>query len=260
MQKNQLMLFGAVTLVAVAIIAGIVLWRTEARKYTPSPAHILIVRDRSSSSSCACSGVVSMAETALSAPQLGKGSTLTLTATGDDATASEPIALGTFNIPVSRNVTETRDKARQPREELLKRIEQHCQQAGATKRSPVFIAIRRAVEQLRALGCNEQNHCILIVQSDLEELAVREIRDALNGAGTRGAASDMHLPAPIDNTGIEVVIYGVAETVGVRAEGGRRQTLTPQRDPQRADRVQQVWQRLFAAPQNVTFRMFCPKN
>jgi hypothetical protein len=160
-------------------------------------------------------------------------------------------------VPVIRRVLEGRNTAAAKREELLADLKARCDKLGRTKTSPIYLAIKRAVEQLRAAGCDENSNCLVLVQTDLEENGNTQIKRALNGA-----ASGNRPPAPvINNDGINVIITGVAETVGLSKVGnGITRYLTDHRDQQRPDRIQQVWQGLFTSPNRVTFQPFCPQN
>ncbi|HXQ37508.1 MAG TPA: hypothetical protein VN843_26085, partial [Anaerolineales bacterium] len=143
---------------------------------------------------------------------------------------------------------------------LLDRVRHRCEESAQTKQSPIYLAIRRAVEYLRAHGCDDRNNCLVYVQSDLEELSEKSIKDAIDGSHKsdhKGRA--LTLPARIDNTGIGVRICGLAETTGTIRIGNRRQTFTPSHNAERVDRIRSVWEKLFTQPNLVQFSSHCPK-
>ena len=65
----------------------------------------------------------------------------------------------------------------------------------------------------------------------------------------------------IDNTGIDIVFYGLSQTVGEREMAdGRGGQFTRERDSRRAERLRDGWLSVFTDPGRVTFEPFCPTN
>ncbi len=245
----------ACVLIAVGTIGfGFWRWRGGGRAHTP---HCVDVWDRSESTAIGPESVAASAKHALESPDLGKGSKVTVIATGDASSASEPVLVASFEVPVNGRVLEGRSAALDRREELLGDLKKKCETLPRTRSSPIYLAVKRGIEELRAQGCDADSKCVLHVQSDLEENANAQIKAALDG---RSGASSA-LPAPINNDGITIVICGIAETVGVaKGSDGVTRRLSGNRDPQRDDRVVEVWRKLFTTPGNVTFQPYCRKD
>jgi hypothetical protein len=266
MNKKTLLIFiscaSAIALVVGAVVLGV--WRYNKYRHAPPPPQGILLRDRSDSIIGSCGDFAAMGNEMLASGQFGKGSSIAVMITGDDSTAGEPVLLDTYTVPSTQRVTEGRSKVMQEQQDLLEKIKHRCEQAGQTKQSPIFLAVRRAVEYLQAHGCDSRSDCTLYVQSDLEELSEKKIKELLNGSipSTRKAsAASQQLPNPIDNAGISIKICGLSETKGVVTTENRGQRiLTPKHDAQRADRIHSVWQKLFTDPQHVTFNPLCPKG
>jgi hypothetical protein len=247
--------------IAIAVLIGAVtigfgFWRWKVGGKT-HPAHGVELWDRSESMATGCDCVVAAARRGLQSPYFGRGSTLTFTATGDASSASEPIMIATYEAPVNRRALEGRSAVLDRREELLDDLRKKCENVGRTKTSPIYLAIKRAVEQLRAAGCDGNSNCFVFALTDLEENANLQIKRALDGGSSLNQAS----PALINNDGIDIVISGIAETVGVaKGSDGVTRHLTNNRDQQRADRIVEVWRKLFTSPDRVTFQPYCPKG
>ena len=82
------------------------------------------------------------------------------------------------------------------REKLLGDIKAACDKRQQTSVSPIFIAVKRAVEHLRSVGCGKDADCVVYVQSDLEETSDPQIKAALNRTGNDKSP----LPQPISNS------------------------------------------------------------
>jgi hypothetical protein len=197
---------------------------------------------------------MSLAKRALESPHVSEGSTLSVTITGDETTANEPLLLARYKIPVSRRVLDGRSTTARQVEEKLADLNVKCGKVAQTKKSPIFLAVKRAVEELRSTGCNAHSHCAVYVETDLEESADTQIRAALNSV----TQAKQVLPAPINNEGIDVVIYGIAETNGLKNdETGKTRSFTRVRDSKRVDRLREVWSGLFTNPELVIFEPHC---
>ncbi|MBS1876651.1 MAG: hypothetical protein JSU00_25780 [Acidobacteria bacterium] len=168
----------------------------------------------------------------------------------------EPRLIGTFDLPVDNRVIEARQGVEKRRSRFLSNVWKRCDLAQGAELSSIFLGIRRGVEHLQSLGCGEDNACYLYVSTDGEENANTQIKSALDRS-----ADERPLPAPIRNNGIHVVICGVAETVGLQQRNaGYTRQLTRRRDPQRADRLREVWLALFAKPDLVRLEPYCQKG
>jgi hypothetical protein len=260
--KNKLLIVIASFVILFAAI-GIVMfgsWRYRKYRQTPSPMHAVVLRDRSDSDVSACSDLVAMGKELLVTSPFVANSTIAVMVTGDDSTAGEPVLLDVLDVPTSQRVMEGRSAITQRQQALLDRIKQRCEEARQTNQSPIYMAIRRAVEYLHAHGCDARNTCVVYVQSDLEELSEKSIKELLNG-GSRSGRKPLtpQLPARIDNVGIAVRICGLSETTGTIRVGNRQRTLTPTHDAQRVDRIRSVWEKLFTQSDLVEFSSHCPK-
>lgn len=266
MNKNIMRLLIACAL-AIIIVSGLVafgMWRYNKYRHLPPPAHAVLLRDRSDSGLGSCDNLAAMGRELLASSLFAAGSTIAIMETGDNSTAGEPVLLDVLEVPVTQRVIEGRSRNAQRQQELLDQIKVRCEEAGQTNQSPIYMAIRRAIEHLRARGCDGRSNCILYVQSDLEEMSERRIRELLNQTPQpvrRTSSIVPQLPTPINNAGINVRICGLSETVGtVEVGSDRRRTFTPMHDAQRADRIRQVWEGLFSDPQHVIFNSHCPRN
>lgn len=169
-----------INIILLAILCGVMVlgvgfWRYKVAGKS-KPSYAVIVRDRSDSVLSGCDCTAALAKRAFGNHQVGAGSTVTITVTGDATTAGEPKAIASVEVPVSRQVLEGRDAALQQRDKLLCDLKAQCEMAVQTKVSPIFIAIRQAVEHLRGLGCGPDSNCLVYVQSDLEETGDPQMR------------------------------------------------------------------------------------
>jgi hypothetical protein len=239
-----------------ALAAGIFYYVTSA---TVQPPHAIIARDRSDSVLSDCGCTEALLNKALAAPNIGRGSTVTVVTSGDESSADEPLLVGSFDAPVSRRVIEGRDSARRKKEALLADLKTKCQSLPITKRSPIALLIRRGLERLRQAGCNSATvGCVLWIQTDAEETAEADLRKVLDGNGANKQKSTV---PTIDNRGIDVVFFGLSQTVGERETGdGQRRHFTRARDSRRADSLRDGWLSVFMDPGRVRFEPFCPTN
>jgi hypothetical protein len=241
---------------AAALAAGIYHYKTSA---TVQPSHAVIARDRSDSVLTDCGCTEALMKKALDASNMGRGSTVTVIASGDESTADEPVLVGSFDVPTTRQVIEGRGAKRRKQEALLAVLKTKCEALSVTKRSPIALLIRRGVERLRQVGCNlATSGCAVWVQTDADETAEAQLKKLLDGnrPNKQGAARPL-----IDNHGIDVVFYGLSQTVGEREMAdGRRHQFTRERDNRRAERIRDGWLSVFTDPGRVRFEPFCPTN
>jgi hypothetical protein len=238
---------------AAALTAGIYYYKTRAKE---QPPHAVVARDRSDSMLTDCGCTEALAKKALSAPGMSHGSTITVIASGDGSTADEPVLVGSFDVPTTRRVIEGRGATGRKQKLLLDDLRTRCEALHVTKRSPILLLIRRGVDRLRQFGCTPTSGCILYVQTDGEETAELQIKRLLDD----NRSSKLGPSSLIDNQGIDVVFYGLSQTVGETEIDVRKHNLTRGRDMARAGRIQDVWLSLFSEPGRVRFEPFCPNN
>ena len=236
-------------------ILGLGLWRARVSVMS-KPAHFVIVRDRSDSVLSGCDCTAALVRRAFADAHAGGGSTVTVTVTGGAESAGEPKLLTSLPVPTTRQALEGRDAPLRLREKVTGEIKAMCDQSKQTSVSPIFLAIKRAVEHLRSAGCGSSSDCVIYVQSDLEETGDSQIKAALNHPD-----KDIPLPPPINNDGIRVILSGVAETAGEAATtDGKKRSLSPAHNPQRVDRIRMVWNKLFTDPERLSFEPYCATN
>jgi hypothetical protein len=224
---------------------------------TTRPAHVEIVRDRSDSILSDCNSTASLGKKALADPHMTKGSTVSISFTGDETTAFEPVQGATYEFPVVRKVMDGRGETDKKQEGMLADLRSKCEAAKQTTASPILLATKRAVENLKSKGCGPNSNCTVYVQTDLQETVYKPLKEALRGAN-KGKET---LSGIIDNTGINVVMCGSAETTGLTTDsGGKTRQMTANRDPKSADLLRQVWTNVFTDRQLVSFPPYCPKN
>lgn len=237
----------------VLAVAGYGAYRSTQPSAKETASNAGFVHDRSDSNTSGCAAFGGLVGESLRSGQVGRFSTIIALATGDRRSNDEPIELARVSHVRRTSVKDGRDSAERRDAALISELVNRCEEAGNTDRSPIYLAIRRALEELRALGCREENHCVLYVQSDLEENAEPGLRKALLG----GKA--ISLPSKLDNQGIRVRICGLAETLGPvdgnRRSPGRRKV----RGAKRADLVVEVWRSLFTSSELVSFEPLCPR-
>jgi hypothetical protein len=252
---------GVAALVVISLVAALAFanWRRRISRGAAPPAQAVIVRDRSDSQLGGCDRVAGMSQELIAAFPFTDGSAIALFVTGDDRTAGEPVLALAVEVPTTKRVIEGKSVVTVRRAALVEKLREACRAAGQTTQSPIYLAVRRAVEYARAHGCDGRNECVVYVQSDLEELSEKSVRDSIRKAPNTHRRNIAPLPTRIDNKGIDVKICGLAETAGTVESSDKRRTLTPKHDAQRADEIVNVWQKLFTNPNHVVFNSHCPK-
>ncbi len=240
-----------ITAIACGALLGFIFWRVESHAGTGSITHTVIVADISESVTKDSAAVAGLAEQALDLSKRGKGATIAVLLTGDDRSAGEPRLVAKYNAPFSRRAIEGKGSLLKKQQEILRDLRAKIEKAPFTARSPIFLAVKRAVEQLRAGGCRADSDCYVFVRTDGEELSEPAVRESLTAGHNRN-----DLPDPIANEGIQVAFCGLAETNTSRnADSARSHTHTAKHD----DRLREVWLALFSAPESVSFEPYCPK-
>jgi hypothetical protein len=214
------------------MIVAFVAWRVYGALHAAPPTQVAVVIDASNSMQANCAEVVAAIQGPMDSHGVRPGSTVTIIRTGDASTRLEPQLIFNEAIPIAAGTGPFGDekKARQKRAEFLERAEAACAGIEPTKTSPVIKAVRRAVQQLKALGCPREAGCILIVYSDLQDT------DELSGRRVDAQ------PRVIDNAGINVMLCGVTRTV---EDGYGVET----------DDLLETWRALFTEP--VRLAPFC---
>lgn len=244
----------AIASLALALSAGFIAWRL-ARPHGPGAAsHAAVVYDRSRSTTGGCEAAAGAVTEILNRNLMTRDSTLAVFVTGDISTAGEPIEIHrTSGVRVSSVIGGPRG-ARRHSEAIITAVAAGCGRLPATSISPVFLAVRRAVELLRASGCGPVSRCCLMIVSDGEETVEPGLILALRGRRTATG----RLPR-IDNDGIEVSFCGLAETRGPR-DSRRRHAATPARNARRADQLRDTWVAVFTHPDLVRWSPTCPRR
>ncbi|MEW5852424.1 MAG: hypothetical protein AB2A00_26795 [Myxococcota bacterium] len=233
-------------------VGGFAAWRVNAVTSAAPPAHVAILNDRSTSMpmETQCSAAVGLTEEALSKPDFRKGSQLTLLGTGDSFTNMEPLELGVFKAPHATRAMSARRDLEEQRAALLRGIHDGCDGAGRATSSPIVLGIRRALQVLRADGCDGGRPCAVFVVTDGLETTEPRLARAVLGK----AKKQDKLTTVLDNTGITVRFCGLAET---------RTTMkraSSERSTQSAERLERTWKAVFTAPDLVRMEPFCPKG
>jgi hypothetical protein len=238
-----------------ALAAGVYHYKTSTMI---RPANAVIARDRSYSMLGDCNGTEALFMKAINDSKMGRGSNVTVIASGDEKTADEPVLIGTYNVPTTRSVIEGRNATSRKQQALLEDLKTKCELLPMTKRSPIVLLIRRGIERVRQMGCSLTAACIVYVQTDGEETAetqVKQLFDSIHPS-KQGVASPL-----IDNQGIDLVFFGLSQTVGeTETAAGRRHRVTHVRDFGRAERLHDGWLSVFSDPKRVRFEPFCPTN
>jgi hypothetical protein len=232
----------SVLCVASTLLIG---WRIHAI-HNRETEHFEIVEDLSLSHPNGCESLLGLSERVLRSDGVSPESTLAILVVGDAATANEPWQLGRYVIPSARKVIEGRKGSLTQQQRVLRDISDKCRMARRTNVSPVFLAVKQAVADLRAQGCKETSRCQLFVDSDLEENAEGSIKKNLDNLHYHKDAFPH-----IDNTGIAVEFCGLAEV-------HRTNTSTVLRSSAREDHLRQLWRSLFIKRETIGFGPFCP--
>jgi hypothetical protein len=243
------------SIIAATLISGTILsvvcWRVIDRE-PPRLTHGVLVCDNSGSMADARASCVGLAERALNAPKLAKGSTLTVITLGDGRSGNEPRLVAKYDLPYSRRALEGKSAIAKRKNQLLADLESKLEKLPRTDRSPIFLAVKRSVEQLRGSGCGADSNCHLFVRTDGEETAESFLRNMLDG---RSKPKDP--PDAIANDGITVTLCGLSET----SESANTETNNrAAHNARHGDRIREVWSSLFAAPNLVSFEPYCPKS
>jgi hypothetical protein len=243
-------------IVGCILCAGFLGWRIHVFANHVAPQFEIVV-DPSLSHPGGCESLLGLSQQVLHARGVSQDSTITVLVLGDAATATEPWQLGRYSIPVTHKVLEGKTSNLQRQDELLSDIRHKCETIRRTNISPIFLGVKQAVADLRAQGCKEASHCLVFVDSDLEENVETSIERKLNNLrdGTHT------LPPPIYNDGICVTFCGLAVTAGRRVDDPSDKEIQKafSRNSRREDQLQRIWLKLFTNPEMLRFAPYCPR-
>jgi len=217
---------------------------------------VIIINDRSDSTPADCASLTSIFYNSMKLPGINRHSTIRVLLTGDEHTANEPYSLAEYKAPDTRYIIEGKRRTQLRKDGLIADLSSKCTQSPVTKVSPIYLAVKRAVEQLQSMRGTNESAQYLFVKTDGEETADMQIKLALN----QPPGSQLHLPNPIDNGRVRVSFCGMAETIGKSPGTKPRGLFTATRNAQRIDRAREVWGALFSNPSNVTFEPYCPNK
>jgi hypothetical protein len=216
-------------------------------------AHVAVVFDRSNSlrediEGKSASGVLTRA---FSVPGLGKESSVIVTGTGDGVSNGEPVSIATVSVPLSSRIIEGKDAVVHQRKQLLDdTVARYIKEATETRMSPIFLAVKRALAQLKAAGCVAGSGCTLFIRSDGEETEETYLKESIK----RRKLLKKGAPAPLDNSGIAITWCGTAESRGSVSGRGKRRAS---RSSASADFVKELWSTLFTSPELIVFEPLC---
>lgn len=203
--------FIAVAVLLAAIATGamkFVNWRLDAIANEPPSESMGLVVDVSPSMNVRCNVVERMVEEGLKARHIGKDSRVIVVSNGDQHSSWFPELK--LNAPVSGQAAGPYGNGRQ---DLTDQVKATCAQFTSTESSPIFAAVKIALEQLRSHRCGPAVPCSLHVLTDLLETADAEV---IRRIGPHPPAN----PKPVvDNTGIDVVFCGWAVSKNGSAYG-----------------------------------------
>lgn len=249
--KGQTMSTLGAGILMVAGIAAFVAWRNSVPPLRPGYVAILV--DPSDSRQRVCGQVGVIAQRQMNNSAMRRGSTITLFSTGGPASANEPVQHGTFVLPDTRATMGGPEAIATKQQELITSVTSRCMEISETTASPLFQGLKRVVEFLQEQDSRPNAHLTVYALTDGEETEVKEIKKAFD----QPKGSAVAIPQ-IDNAGVNVQICGVAETIGtVATAGGKQETKTRPRDPQRADREREVWEHAFSQPASVSINPYC---
>lgn len=258
---SRRMQWGVLAVIVAAAAGGVAFRVVKGAK--PLPERAVIVYDRSDSTRDICDAVVGVTGEVLTSRRFGKGASIIVLATGDDATLGEPLEVFRFDDFRRARTVEGRSAAAKMLGEILEKVRAACESTPRAGNSPVYLAVRRGAELVGRPGCTP-SHCTLAVVSDGEETVEPGLAAALRKGGR--AKKQLNLPARIANEASRVTWCGLAETVApslaASAKGSTRakRALEPKRDAGRADRLLELWRGLFTEPASVEFLPVCPKR
>lgn len=182
-------------------------------------------------------------------------STIAVLFTGSRESALEPVPAELPPAPIGpTKVLEGRGARIKAQSDYLTRASHSCKVAGSEDTSPLYLGLRRAIEQVRAVGGPGDRRRVLAAV-DLQETAYEELRNVLAG---RLPLTRVDSIPKLRNEGVHVFICGYASTRGATSSAsGAETSFTADRSIRRVERLTKIWQALFAEPSRVRFSPFC---
>lgn len=240
--SGRIGLFIVGPVVTALAFGSVVAWRLQQSRTTGAPPHVAIVFDRSASTSAAnsCGEAVGLIDRVFNQVPAKRGSLLLFSVTGSAATANEPVELFRVGLPRARTVLEGRGSVLTERVELLAEVARRCRNVGTPRQSPIILAVRRTLETLRGLGCQEGSGCLLLVRTDGEETEDRVLL-------TKNSKSDFKL----SNEGIRVTMCGFASVTSARNRLAAHRAIS-------VGELETQWAGLFTRRELVTAEPICP--
>jgi hypothetical protein len=245
----------SVAAIVAAVVLSVVGWRLA--RGAPLPVHVIVVGDASASDNRRCVEIVGLVAEARRRLGDHPKSSLLVLMTGSAASAHEPEVLELQKVPrVGGPVLEGAARKKADVDSFFADVRRRCEAWATADVSPLFLALRRGVEQLRVTGTDSTARRTLLAAVDLQENATKEIARAL-AQPYRSLLP--RLPEQIHNGGIEVLICGFTSTVGLTNDAnGLSRSFTTARSPDHASRIREVWSALFSDTTHVVFQPLCP--
>lgn len=247
-----------VALSVLALTATVIFWLSKPH-LSPLPVQVAIVLDLSDSvePDKDCQILSALILKGFNIKGIRKNSKMFISGTGNPATAFEPVSFAAFDLPISDKVMEGREAVIRVKKDLLFNLTSECRKNQVmTRNSPIFLAVKRAVEQLQANGCLGTVECYLFVRTDGEETEEPWLKQSLKA----GKMLKKEKPALINNTGIRVSFCGFSETRGEVMEKNKKKKLTQKRAARSAEFLNHLWKEVFTEPDNVVIMPLCPKE
>jgi hypothetical protein len=184
--------------------------------------------------------------------------TVTVLATGDKATGNEPIEVAKYQIADTHRILDGRRAAERHCTEALADAKARYEELPKAQESPIFLGVKRAVEQLQHTDSGSSSVSYLHVLTDGRENVDSSIARALQSLTDRVDGDWKNtLPARIDNKGVQTVFWGIPGPNDATGIGKSNPTIA---DAQRAEHIRAVWSALFTHPELVTFEASCPDD
>ncbi|HWX42824.1 MAG TPA: hypothetical protein VN345_16860, partial [Blastocatellia bacterium] len=132
--------------------------------------------------------------------------TVTVLATGDKATANEPIEVAHYQITDAHRILDARRTAELQRTKALADVAARCEELPKSEESAILVGVKRAVEHLQRADLGNSSIGYLHVLTRGDDNVDPDIARALSDPG--GDWRRM-LPPRIDNKGIQTVFWGI---------------------------------------------------
>jgi hypothetical protein len=240
------------TFVTVGLIvtsASFLYWRLSA---SPAPPVVTAVfTDSSGSVVKDCRVESELVRMAITKMRRTPGSTLDFYTIGAAETAYAPVLwrIGHLGFQAPKVLEPGIPDSQKSAEQYLAAVNDSCQQWRESDSSAIFTGLKHVMAQVQSERA-PTSPAYVFAHTDLQELVIKSIATAL----TQPKGSPIRdMPAPIENSGVDVLLCGFAET-RTKVHG---KTYTRQRRPDSFERAREVWSAVFTDPERVTFFEFC---